>query len=141
MIVKLESLNSSLTQENLVVLCKDKHGSRVVDTLWRQSEVARKEGLGRLLLTHEEELSSDFHGSIVLRNCNITHLKKRQAGWLEQQRAAERKRELFQDLLEGGGQSSAGGSKRKRQLNDSERDETVEGVTRTKRHKKMSKSK
>lgn len=117
-----------------MVLCKDKHGSRVVDGLWRQSEVSRKEVLGKLLLAHEEELSSDFHGSIVLRNCNIAHFKKKQAGWLEQQRAAERKKELFQDLLEGG-QNLAGSSKRKRQLNDSECNETLESVTRTKRHK------
>lgn len=86
-------------QENLLVLCMDKHGSRVVDVLWRMSEVSKKEDLAVLLLAHEEELTADFHGSIVLRNCNIAHFRKKQAGWLDQQRAAGRKREIFQDIL------------------------------------------
>lgn len=82
--------------------------------------------MAKLLLAHEEELSADFHGSIVLRNCNIAHFRKKQAGWLEQQKAAEKKRELFQDLLDEGGQSSVAGSgrKRKRPLNDSSCDES-----------------
>ena len=91
------------------MLCKDKHGSRVVDTVWRHSQLDRKEEIAKLLLAHEDELSADFHGSIVLRNCNIAHFRKKQEGWAEQQRAASRKRELFQDLLEEGGQSSATG--------------------------------
>lgn len=71
----------------------------MVDTLWQVSEVSKKEELAKVLLAHEEELSADFYGSIVLRNCNITHFRKRQEGWLESQRAASKKRELFQDLL------------------------------------------
>jgi hypothetical protein len=57
----------------------------VVDVLWRQSEVQRKQ---------------DFYGKIVLRNCNTSHYKKKQAAWQDGERATERRRELFQDIIE-----------------------------------------
>ena len=82
-----------------MALCKDKHGSRVVDVVWRQSEISKKEELAEILLTNEEELMGDFYGQIVLRNCNISHYKKKQASWQEQQRVMEKKRHLFEDII------------------------------------------
>lgn len=87
-------------QRSLVMLCKDKHGSRVVDMLWKQSEVQRKQELAEQLITHEEELSVNYYGKIILRNCNISHYKKKQAVWQDAERATEKRRELFQDILE-----------------------------------------
>ena len=84
----------------MVVLCKDKHGSRVVDVLWRQSEVQRKQELAEQLIAHEDELFANYYGKIILRNCNISHYKKKQAVWQDVERAAERRRELFQDIIE-----------------------------------------
>ena len=43
-----------------MVLCKDKHGSRVVDMLWRQSEVQRKQELAEQLIAHEDELFANY---------------------------------------------------------------------------------
>lgn len=71
--------------------------------MWGRSPVARREELARLLLVHEEDLSADFYGSIVLRNCNIASFRKRQAGWQEEQVAASRKRDMFEDILGEGG--------------------------------------
>ena len=84
----------------MVVLCKNKHGSRVVDVLWRQSEVQRKQELAEQLIAHEDELFANYYGKIILRNCNISHYKKKQAVWQDVERAAERRRELFQDIIE-----------------------------------------
>ena len=84
----------------MVVLCKDKHGSRVVDVLWRQSEVQRKQELAEQLIVHEDELFANYYGKIILRNCNISHYKKKQAVWQDVERATERRRELFQDIIE-----------------------------------------
>lgn len=95
-----------------------------MDALWRHCEVGRKEGLARELLAHEEELSEDFYGRIVLRNCNIAHFKKKQAAWQEVQEASDKRRQLFQDIISdpdagtsagtvgvsgGGGQARGGG--------------------------------
>ena len=83
-----------------MVLCKDKHGSRVVDMFWRQSEVQRKQELAEQLIAYEDELFANYYGKIILRNCNISHYKKKQAVWQDVERAAERRRELFQDIVE-----------------------------------------
>ena len=82
------------------MLCKDKHGSRVVDMLWKQSEVQHKQELAEQLMAHEDELSANYYGKIILRNCNISHYKKKQAVWQDAERATEKRRELFQDILE-----------------------------------------
>lgn len=87
-------------QSSLIMLCKDRQGSRVVDVLWRQSEVQRKQELAEQLMAHEEELFANYYGKIVLRNCNISHYKKKQTAWQDVERATEKRRELFQDILE-----------------------------------------
>ena len=97
----------------MVLLCKEKHGSRVVDVLWRQSEVQRKQELAEQLITHEAELFANYYGKIILRNCNISHYKKRQAAWQDVERATERKRELFEDIL-GGKPTTVGAVESKR---------------------------
>jgi nucleolar protein 9 len=81
----------------LVPLCKDKHGSRVMDALWRSSEVAVKESLAEELIAHEAELTEDFYGRIVMRNCNVAHYRRKQAVWQER---APNTLELFHDILD-----------------------------------------
>ena len=92
-------LFSSLLQPHLLALCKDKHSSRVVDAIWRSSEVSVKKNLVEELLTHEAELADDFYGRIVLRNCNIAHYRRKQAVW-QNESAADNTRKLFRDILD-----------------------------------------
>jgi nucleolar protein 9 len=87
-------------QPYLVSLCKDKHGSRVVDSIWRSSDIATKEGLATDLLRYETELAEDFYGRIVMRNCNISHYRRKQEVWQEKIAVAAKTRELFHDILE-----------------------------------------
>lgn len=61
--------------------------------------MGQKESLVQELLTHEGSLGDSFYGRIVLRNCNVTHYKRKQAAWQSGQQAAERKRELFRDIV------------------------------------------
>ena len=88
------------TQPHLVSLCKDKHGSRVMDAVWRSSKVSEKENLAEDLLAHEAQLSEDFYGRIVLRNCNVAHYRRKQAVWQKKVETADKTRELFHDILE-----------------------------------------
>lgn len=87
-------------QLHLIPLCKDKHGSRVVDAVWRNCEVSKKEILAQELLSHENELSDDFYGQIVLRNCNIAHYRRKQAVYQEREKATEKTWEIFRDILD-----------------------------------------
>ena len=85
----------------------------MVDVIWGQSQITRKEELARLLLVHEEDLAADFYGSIVLRNCNIASFRKTQRGWQEEELAASRKRDMFEDILGEGVAVVGVGEKRK----------------------------
>ena len=71
----------------------------MIDTVWRHCEVKRKKAIVKKLIAHEEKLASDFYGRIVLRNCNMSHYKKRQAAWQGDQCAAAYRRDLFQDIV------------------------------------------
>ena len=91
------------------------------DMLWRMSEIGKKEELATVLLAHEEELTANFHGNIVLRNCNIAHFRKKRAGWLELQKTTDKRREIFHDILtvcssEEGGNATASKRKRNRKV-------------------------
>ena len=108
-----------------MTLCKDRHGSRVVDVLWRQSEVQQKQDLAEQLIANEEELLTNYYGKIILRNCNISHYKKKQQVWQSVERAIERKRELFRDILDSDLQGRRAGERRaavKRKKEHSEAD-------------------
>ena len=74
----------------MVALCKDKHGSRVVDVLWRQSEVQRSKNWQSSLLRTKTSYMPSYYGKIVLRKCNISHYKKKQAAWQDIERATEK---------------------------------------------------
>lgn len=86
-------------QGHLLPLCTDRSGSRVIDAVWRHCEVKRKKGIVQKLIAHEEKLSSDFYGRIVLHNCNVSHYKKGQAAWQGDQCAAAYRKDLFQDIV------------------------------------------
>ena len=82
-------------------LCQHKHGSHLVDTCWKYSEIVTKREIAEELLAHEEELKSDYYGKFVLRNCNIESFKRKQGKWQEKQKEAERTTALFDDILKG----------------------------------------
>ena len=71
-----------------------------MDALWRSSEVSLKESLAEELIAHEAELAEDFYGRIVMRNCNLSHYRRKQAMWQEKTVTAANARELFHDILE-----------------------------------------
>ncbi len=95
----ISSLLHTHVQEIIANVSKDKHGSRVMDSVWRNCEINRKDELAEVLLACEEQLAEDFYGKIVLRNCNIAHYKRKQESWREQEKAAEKKRTLFEDII------------------------------------------
>ena len=62
--------------------------------------MATKESLVEELLKHEEELTADFYGRIVMRNCNVNHYKRRQVVWEKKMETVTSTRQLFRDILE-----------------------------------------
>lgn len=88
-----------LLKGSYISLSKSKHGSRLVESLWKHCTVGQKETIVNELLASEEELSADFYGKFVLRNVNISHFKRKQNTWQIQQETAGKRRELFQDII------------------------------------------
>eukprot|EP00731_Ephydatia_muelleri_P026882 Em0018g982a len=94
---KAELVN--LLKGRYITLSKSKHGSRLVESVWRHCTVSQKEAIVSELLASEEELSADFYGKFVLRNVNASHFKRKQNVWQTQQEMAGKRRELFQDII------------------------------------------
>ena len=107
-----------------------------MDEIWGRSEVSRKEEIATLLLAHEEELAVDFYGGIVLRNCNIAHFKKRQAGWIQEQETAKKKRDIFKDIISEEGAGGAVGVAALRKKRTASREDIVPPAKHRKKVKK-----
>lgn len=100
-------------------MCKDKHGSRVIDAVWRSSDIAVKESLAEEMIANENELADNFYGRIVMRNCNIVHYRRKQtvSCWQDKTTtAATKTQRLFNDILKEDKSSAVGQDGRKRKL-------------------------
>ena len=71
-----------------------------METCWRQAEVNYKEGITQELALSEKQLTSDFYGRIVLKNCGVEHFKRKDKTWHEKEQKAARKRKLLEEILE-----------------------------------------
>lgn len=98
------SENKHMLIDNLkgtfVKLACEKQGSHVVETCWRQAEVKHKEAITQELALSEQQLSSNFYGRIVLKNCGVEHFKRKDKTWHEKEQKAVRKRKLLEEILE-----------------------------------------
>ncbi|PFX35048.1 nucleolar protein 9-like [Stylophora pistillata] len=83
-----------------VRLACEKQGSHVVETCWRQAEVRYKEAITQELLFSEQQLNGNFYGRIVLRNCGVEHLKRKDKTWFEKEQKAVKKRKFLEEILE-----------------------------------------
>lgn len=81
-------------------LACEKQGSHVVETCWRQAEVKHKEAITQELALSEQQLTSNFYGRIVLKNCGVEHFKRKDKTWYEKEQKAARKRKLLEEILE-----------------------------------------
>ena len=71
----------------------------MVDTCWREAEVKYKEKITAELAESESQLSNNFYGRIVLRNCSTEQFKRKNSLWLEKQDKAACKRKMFDEIL------------------------------------------
>ncbi|KAI8881502.1 ARM repeat-containing protein [Backusella circina FSU 941] len=81
-------------------LSKDKFGSHIMEKCWATADIDSKEKIVSELLKSEYELSSHFIGKGILWTCRIDQYKRRHDEWVEREKGAERKREMFKDILD-----------------------------------------
>lgn len=89
-------------------LAMDKYGSHIVDRCWTLVDVKTKETIADELLTKEDELKASHYGRFVVRNCGLDHYKKTKPVWIEKERALEKKKKMFADLLEKNNEENSG---------------------------------
>ncbi|ORX54716.1 ARM repeat-containing protein [Piromyces finnis] len=77
----------------------NRYGSHLVDKCWAVSDLKMKESIAEELLESERELNSNFHGKFVLRNCKIESFKRNRQEWIEHENGLERKKQMFEELL------------------------------------------
>lgn len=106
-----------------------------MDTIWRNSDVSTKENLAEKLLAHHAQLSDNFYGRIVLRNCNITHYRRKQTVWLGEEEVVDETRQLFHESLEEGVTTALErGQWKKRKRKCDQSNTAPEPLQRRKRH-------
>ncbi|KAK4511943.1 uncharacterized protein ATC70_003942 [Mucor velutinosus] len=81
-------------------LAKDKFGSHILDKCWAAADIDSKEKIAAELVKHEHELASHYIGKSILWTCKIDQYKRRHDDWVEREKGAERKREMFRDILD-----------------------------------------
>ena len=59
-----------------------------------------KEAITQELLFSEQQLNGNFYGRIVLRNCGVEHLKRKDKTWFEKEQKAVKKRKFLEEILE-----------------------------------------
>ncbi|KAI8380062.1 armadillo-type protein [Blakeslea trispora] len=80
-------------------LAKDKFGSHILEKCWLSADIESKEKIAAELVKHEHELASHYLGKNALWTCKIDQYKRRHDDWVEREKGAERKREMFKDIL------------------------------------------
>ncbi|GAA5804800.1 hypothetical protein HPULCUR_010308 [Helicostylum pulchrum] len=81
-------------------LAKDKFGSHILDKCWVAADIDTKEKIAAELVKHEHELASHYIGKSILWTCKIDQYKRRHDEWIEREKGAERKREMFREILD-----------------------------------------
>ncbi|KAF7724497.1 Nucleolar protein 9 [Apophysomyces ossiformis] len=87
-------------QGSYPALAKDKFGSHIIEHCWAVADIDMKEKIATELLKRERDLSEHYIGKCVLWTCRIEQFKRHHDDWVQREKGAERKRELFQDILE-----------------------------------------
>ena len=68
-----------MTKSLLPSLCDlacDKFGSRVLEVIYKASEMEMKQKMVNVLASDESKLSANFYGRFVLRNCKVARYKE-----------------------------------------------------------------
>jgi len=102
----LPKFKKKMTKSLLPTLCDlacDKFGSRVLEVIYKASEMEMKQKMVNVLASDESKLSANFYGRFVLRNCKVARYKEAGAeAWQQAEEASGKKKAQFEELFAGG---------------------------------------
>lgn len=111
---KKDQVVECLTSSIYILAC-DKFGSRVIDAMWKELEEDVQDRLRCVLRTHKSKLETDLYGRIILYNCGVKQQVVKMSEIKEKQ---ERKRKLFEEILDENKVHAAPVKKEKKTKND-----------------------
>ncbi|KAJ2670969.1 Nucleolar protein 9 [Coemansia sp. RSA 1085] len=82
-------------------LAANKYGSHIVDACWRAADIPYKEKILIELLQRETQVRDSPFGRIVMSNCRADQYKRRVDEWRERERNIQKRKRLFEDILDG----------------------------------------
>lgn len=99
--VKIKKKRQILNQvkENLAQIACDKYGSRVLDNVWKVSDIEMKIIIATQLSQNKSELQQNIFGKHIVKTFGIKQFNERRNKWIEYQRQNENKRKIFQDIF------------------------------------------
>mmetsp|Transcript_14245 Transcript_14245/g.56067 ORF Transcript_14245/g.56067 Transcript_14245/m.56067 type:complete len:801 (+) Transcript_14245:57-2459(+) len=83
-------------------MAKSKSGSRCLDTIYTAANVSNKEAITKELAPAVKELKRDYFGRFAVQNCKVEQYLARAGSWKESVTGAEKKRRMFDDILNDG---------------------------------------
>lgn len=89
-----------------------------MDSCWKYSEVKHKQWIADELLTGEKELSENYYGKFVLRNCNIEYYKKKGCLSEGNYSSKEKVKKMFSDIVDTSVTKTTKSSKKRKARND-----------------------
>ncbi|KAI9317229.1 armadillo-type protein [Dichotomocladium elegans] len=109
--IKVKKRVTKNLEGRFVALAKDKFGSHIIERCWEVADINTKEQIATELLKKEYDLADHYIGKCILWSCRIDQFKRRRQEWIEREKGLEKRKKMFEDILEEDGK--AGNKKRK----------------------------
>ncbi|XP_045193252.2 nucleolar protein 9-like [Mercenaria mercenaria] len=87
-------------KDHFITLACDKNGSRTLESIWKNVSLKQKILIATCLCIQEDRIRSDRIGFHIHRNFALFHFKKRRKDWVSIQQNDQRRRKMFQDVLD-----------------------------------------
>lgn len=71
-----------------------------MDSCWKHSELKHKQFIVNELLLAEKELTENYYGKFVMRNCNVEYYKKRGCLGEGSYSSKEKVKKMFSDIVD-----------------------------------------
>eukprot|EP01104_Vermistella_antarctica_P016077 TRINITY_DN540_c0_g1_i1.p1 TRINITY_DN540_c0_g1~~TRINITY_DN540_c0_g1_i1.p1 ORF type:complete len:916 (+),score=325.10 TRINITY_DN540_c0_g1_i1:85-2832(+) len=99
---------------NLAKISMTSQGSRIVDGAYANVDMSHKIAMAGELSKSLEKLRGSTYGRFVIKNCKLERYAQKKDAWASGEEGAQKKREMFSDILDDSGEAGGGGKKKKK---------------------------
>ncbi|EGC36656.1 hypothetical protein DICPUDRAFT_150810 [Dictyostelium purpureum] len=108
---------------NFVTIGEDRYGSYTIEKMYKIADFKQKEVIAKELMKEEERLFARPCGRYVLMICQINKYKKKKDNWATEQNSKDKKRKLFNDIINDNGNSNYNNNSNNKNKNKNQREE------------------